>query len=93
MGNLAKNDYIEHWQYGIGKIITISSKSVVVDFVEQKNIEFPIEKTTYFKKLNTKGLLARLYDDPERVHDLIKTESTEIIKLLIFDHDMAQETK
>jgi hypothetical protein len=34
MGNLAKNDYIEHWQYGIGKIITISSKSVVVDFVE-----------------------------------------------------------
>ena len=93
MGNLAKNDYIEHWQYGIGKIITISSKSVVVDFVEHKNMEFPIEKTTYFKKLNTKGLLARLYDDSERVQDLIKTESTEIIKLLIFDHDIAQETK
>ncbi|MBW2737382.1 MAG: hypothetical protein JRE64_00755 [Deltaproteobacteria bacterium] len=93
MGNLAKNDYIEHWQYGIGKIITISSKSVVVDFVEHKNMELPIEKTTYFKKLNTNGLLARLYDDPERVRDLIKTESTEIIKLLIIDNDTAQETK
>ena len=93
MGNLAKNDYIEHWQYGIGKIVTISSKSVVVDFVEQKNMEFPIEKTTYFKKLNTNGLLARLYDDPERVRDLIKRESTEIIKLLIIDNDTAQETK
>ena len=93
MGNLAKNDYIEHWQYGIGKIITISSKSVMVDFVKQKNMEFPIEKTTYFKKLNTNGLLARVYDDPERVQELIETESTEIIKLLIFDHDIAQETK
>jgi len=93
MGNLAKNDYIEHWQYGIGKIITIRNKSVVVDFVEQKNMEFPIEKTVYFKKLNPKGLLARLYDDSERVHGLIKTESTEIIKLLIFDHDTARETK
>ncbi|MEA3417245.1 MAG: hypothetical protein U9R02_14055 [Thermodesulfobacteriota bacterium] len=93
MGNLAKNDYIEHWQYGIGKIIITSSKSVVVDFVERKNMEFPIEKTTYLKKLNTKGLLARLYDDPARVQDLIKTGSTEIIKLLIFDYDIAQETK
>jgi hypothetical protein len=93
MGNLAENDYIEHWQYGIGKIITISSKSVVVDFVEQKNMEVPIEKTTYFKKLNPKGLLARLYDDPERVQNLIRTESTEIIKLLIFDYDTDQETK
>jgi len=93
MGNLAESDYIKHWQYGIGKIITISSKSVMVDFVEQKNMEFPIEKTIYFKKLNPKGLLARLYDDPERVQELIETESTEIIKLLIFDHDIAQETK
>ena len=93
MDNLAENDYIEHWQYGIGKIITISNESFVVDFVGQKNMDVPIEKTTYFKKLNPKGLLVRWYDDPEGVKDLIKTESTEIIKLLIFDHDTVQETK
>ena len=93
MGQLGINDYIEHWEDGIGKIIQVDEKFIVVNFLKHGEIEVPIVKTTFYKKLNPVGLLAQIYENQEYIQELIRQESTEIIKLLIYDIGKLEDRK
>ena len=83
MGQFSEGDYIEHWENGVGRVIRIDETSVHVDFLKRGEILFEKEKTVHFIKLNPSGLLVQMYENFERIQDLLKQESTEIIKLLI----------
>jgi hypothetical protein len=93
MQQFIENDYIEHWENGVGKITKIDKESVVVDFMNRGKIVVPKERTTYFKKLNPKGLLVQVYEKLEHIQTLIDQESTEIIKYLICDEDESEGRK
>jgi hypothetical protein len=90
MEQFSENDYVEHWEDGIGKIISVDEDSVVVDFIKHGGKKVPKEKTLYYNKLNPSGLLAQIYENQEHVINLIEKKSTEIIKLLIYDETKAQ---
>lgn len=91
MRQFSEGDYIEHWENGVGKVIRIDETSVRVDFLKRGKILFEKEKTAHFNKLNPSGLLAQMYGDLEHVEDLVKQESTEIIRLLINDEDKGEK--
>lgn len=85
MEQFLKGEYIEHWENGVGKIVGVDERKVVVDFLKKGKIEFGKEKTVSLKRLNPEGLLAQMYENLNRVHALAKQGSTEIIRLLILD--------
>ncbi len=85
MEQLLKNDFIEHWENGVGKVTNVDDETIAVDFKLYGNIVQPIEKSESYKKLDPKGLLAQLYENEDHIYGLIGQESTEIIKLLIYD--------
>jgi len=87
MQQFIENEYIEHWENGVGKITQIEKEHVVVDFMKQGEIVIPKERTAYFKKLNPEGLLVQVYENFEHIQTLIDQESTDIIKYLIYDED------
>jgi len=93
MQQFIENEYIEHWENGVGKITKIHKESVVIDFAKLGEIVFQKERTTYFKKLNPAGLLVQAYENLEHIQTLIDQESTEIIKLLIYDEDKGKDRK
>lgn len=93
MEQIVEGDYIEHWENGVGRIIKIGELSTTVNFKKFGQIEVPKEKTESFNKLNPAGLFAQFYENPERIGNLIKQESTEIIRLLIYDEDKAHGRK
>lgn len=90
MDNFKENDYIEHWEFGIGKIIQVGSDEVSINFKDKGQISIPKDKITYFKKLNPSGFLAQWFEDTEQIHKLIAEKSPEIIKLLIYDADRVE---
>jgi len=91
MKQFSEGDYIEHWENGVGRVIRIDETSVHVDFLKRGEILFEKEKTVHFIKLNPSGLLVQMYENFERIQDLLKQESTEIIKLLINDEDKGEK--
>ena len=91
MEQFSEGDYIEHWENGVGRVIRIDETSVHVDFLKRGEILFEKEKTVHFIKLNPSGLLVQMYENFERIQDLLKQESTEIIKLLINDEDKGEK--
>ena len=93
MEQFLKNDYIEHWENGVGKVANVDDETISVDFKLYGNIIQPIEKCESYKKLDPKGLLAQLYKNEDYIYSLIGQESTEIIKLLIYDENESQNRK
>jgi len=93
MQQFIEKEYIEHWENGVGKITKIDKERVVVDFLKRGEIAVPKERTTYFSKLNPIGLLVQVYENLEHIQALIDQESTEIIKLLIYDEDKSEGRK
>ena len=91
MEQFSEGDYIEHWENGVGRVIRIDETTVRVDFLKQGEILFEKEKTAHFNKLNPSGLLVQMYENLERIQDLVKQGSTEIIKLLINDEDKGEK--
>lgn len=91
MGQFSEGDYVEQWENGVGRVIRIDETSVRVDFLKHGEILFEKEKTVHFIKLNPSGLLVQMYENLERIQDLLKQESTEIIKLLINDEDKGEK--
>ena len=63
MEQFLKNDYIEHWENGVGKVTNVDDETIAVDFKLYGNIVQPIERSESFKKLDSKGLLAQLYEN------------------------------
>ena len=93
MEQFLKGEYIEHWENGVGKIVAVDERKVIVDFLEKGKIEFDKEKMVSFKRLNREGLLAQMYENLDRVQDLAKQGSTEIIRLLILDESKDQNNE
>ena len=93
MEQFFKNDYIEHWENGVGKVTNVDDETIAVDFKLYGNIVQPIKRSESFKKLDSKGLLAQLYENENYIYSLIGQESTEIIKLLIYDENESQNRK
>lgn len=93
MEQLLKNDYIEHWENGVGKVTNIDDETIAVDFKLYGNIVQPIKKSESYKKLDPKGLLVQLYENEDHIYGLIGQESTEIIKLLIYDENESQNRR
>lgn len=93
MEQFLKNDYIEHWENGVGKVANVNDEIIAVDFKLYGNIVQPVERSEGFKKLDPKGLLAQLYENEDYIYSLIGQESTEIIKLLIYDENESQNRR
>src|SRR5208283_3213658 len=85
MEHLQQGDHIEHWENGIGKILEITEDTITVDFKFSGKLTVPARNATSLKKLLPTGLWANLYENEQDVRNLIKDESLEIIKLLIYD--------
>lgn len=90
MERFKENDYVEHWEFGVGKIIRVGSDEISINFKDKGQISVPKDKTTYLKKLNPSGFLAQWVENPERINKLIAENSPEIIKLLIYDSNSAE---
>ena len=90
MEEFFKNDLIEHWEYGVGKISAIDDEAVTINFKNHGSIVHPIERSASLTKLNPKGFLAQLYKNEGNLRELIAQESTEIIKLLIADESKSK---
>ena len=88
-----KNDYIEHWKNGFGKVTNVNDETIAVDFKLYGNIVQPIKKSESYKKLDPKGLLAQLYENEDHIYGLIGQESTEIIKILIYDEKESENRR
>lgn len=93
MGQFLKNDYIEHWENGVGKVTNVDDETIAVNFKLYGNIVQPIARSESFKKLDPKGLLAQLYENEDYIYSLIGRESTEIIKLLVYDENESQNRR
>ena len=93
MEQFSEGNYIEHWENGIGRIVKIDEGHLFVDFLNRGTIPIEKGKIAHLRKLNPSGLLAQMHQDLEHVQELIKNESTEIIKLLIYDGDKDNNTE
>jgi len=87
MLRFAEGDFVENWEYGIGKIKAVNEESVTISFQGKADMRLPLDKTTYLKRLHQEGLLAQVYEDRERIDELIRKRSTEIIRMVIYDRD------
>ncbi|MBU1208303.1 MAG: hypothetical protein KKH04_15465 [Proteobacteria bacterium] len=93
MEQLLKGEYIEHWENGVGKIVAVDERKVTVEFMKKGKMELEEEKTVSFKRLNPEGLLAQMCKNLDRMQDLAKQGSTEIIRLLILDESKDQNNE
>ena len=81
-----KDDIVEHWENGIGKIVSFEGEGLRILFHTQGEVIFAPSQHSSLKKLDPSGFLAHFYEDENALRLLIEEASPDIVKLLIIDN-------
>jgi len=87
-----KDNYVNHRQWGVGKIKDLSTEEMIIDFKTKENHKMNIQMALKsLKPLSPDHFLVQNYEQPEKVKALFENDIVEFFKLLLksFNNQMA----